>query len=127
MSRKKSYKGLREKINEYFDYCDKLNSGKTNLVKPYTLSGLLFYTSLSRSEFEKLSASAKYGKAIESARARIEAFIEEKSLTGGLSANASANSLKFNFGWGDKKETEKEAFDRSISITLSPEMKEMAK
>ena len=116
---------LEEKIDTYFGLCDDANNEKKNIIKPYTLSGLLSFTELSREEFEKLLTSKTYGEVIRKAKGQIEAFIEENMLTGELSCNASLNSLKYNFGWGEK-ERESEKSDRTITVTLSPEMNDLA-
>ena len=70
----------------------------------------------------------KYTKMLTAARARIEAFIEENALTGELSCNASLNSLKYHFGWGDKASEEKEAAaSRHITLSLTNGVAELAK
>ena len=118
---------LEEKIKCYFDYCDSINGeSQKAITKPYTLSGLLCFLGLSRSEFEAMSKKKRYSKIISFARAKIEAYIEENSLTGKLSCNASSNSLKYNFGWGEKQEREQQDTSKHITVTLSPDMKELA-
>ena len=92
------------------------------------MSGLLSYLSITREEFAKLLKTRKYSGTLNAALSKIEAYIEENSLTGGLSINASANSLKYNFGWGEHK-TEQKNDDcyRDILITLGDSAKEYAK
>lgn len=119
---------LEQRINDYFLYCDAVNDSKDEIVKPYTLSGLLCYIGMSRKEFDKISNIKRHEKIISRAKAKIEAFIEENALTGELSINAAANSLKYNFGWGEKADKdENDAKNKSITVTLSPEMCELAK
>lgn len=122
-TKKERLKCLEKRIDEYFCLCDDLNSADPKrIVKPYTLSGLMSYTGLSRGELQALSKSRKYSGVIADALSKIESFIEEKSLTGVLSCNASMNSLKYNFGWGEKEIDEDEGMRvRSINITLSGE------
>ena len=127
ISDRKRFEGIIDRINAYFDGCDESNTGKKDIVKPYTLSGLLSYCGISRSEFDALSQHKRYAKAVNFARGRIEAFIEENMLTGALSCNASLNSLKYNFGWGEKAQQDDEGAAKSITVTLSPEMRELAK
>lgn len=123
MERKKdAYKGLEERINAYFDYCDEVNGDGKKILKPYTLSGLLAYAGLTRQEFEKLALMKRHGRLLHGAKSKIEAFIEENALTGCLSANASANSLKYNFGWGEKQEKDEADASKHICVTLSPEI-----
>ena len=51
---KSKYSDLEEKIESYFAYCDDLNSTSDDIVKPYTLSGLLSFLCITREEFAKL-------------------------------------------------------------------------
>lgn len=125
---KGKYSDLENKIQSYFDYCDELNGAGNDIVKPYTLSGLLSFLSITREEFAGLLKMRKYSRVLNSALSKIEAYIEENSLTGGLSINASANSLKYNFGWGEHRTEQKtEDADRDIQITLADCAKEYAK
>ncbi len=119
-TKKELLNNLEERIDEYFAVCDSVNAEKKKTVKPYTLSGLMSYTGLSRGELQGLLKSKKYGRAVADAYSKIECFIEEKSLTGELSCNASMNSLKYNFGWGEKA-TEEDRTDsvKNINITLT--------
>lgn len=126
--RKDKFCDLQQKIQSYFDYCDELNGESDEIVKPYTFSGLLSHLSLTRDEFSRLLQMRKYSSVLHSAMAKIEAYIEENSLTGGLSINASANSLKYNFGWGERQTEHKtESICEDISINLCPEIKEYGK
>lgn len=126
-AKKARYDGLEDRINDYFLLCDGVNEEHADMVKPYTLSGLLCHIGISRQELEKLCASRKYGKVMQNAKTKIEAFIEENALTGELSCNASANSLKYNFGWGENKDKGEIGSPKHITVTLSPEMSELAR
>lgn len=116
---------LRKQIDDYFEACDAGNAcdGK-KISKPYTLSGLLFALGLSKAEFEKMLTKRGYAEVLCRAVARIEAFIEENALTGMLSANACCNSLKYNFGWGEKPTAE--SGEKSIKIILDGELVRLA-
>ena len=122
---------LEERIDAYFAACDTLNTpedGKKEekkVKKPYALSGLLLAIGLTRAEFEKLYASARYKPLLSRTLARIEAFTEENALAGTLSASAAANSLKYNFGWGSKALSE-EAPAAHIRLVLDEEMMRLA-
>jgi hypothetical protein len=127
-SQRKRFEGIIDRIGAYFEMCDEFNTGKKDIVKPYTMSGLLCFCGLSRKEFEELGKNKRYTRAINEAKAKIEAFIEENMLTGALSCNASLNSLKYNFDWGDKGAGDNsDGAGKSITVTLSPEMCELAK
>ena len=126
--RKNKFCDIETKIQSYFDYCDELNSTGNDIVKPYTLSGLLSFISVTRDEFARLLKMRKYQGILNAALAKIEAYIEENSLTGGLSINASANSLKYNFGWGEHKTEQKNEDEaRDILITIGDDAKDYAK
>ena len=122
---------LEKRIKEYFDECDSINmsgegSGDKKIRKPYTLSGLLCELGMTRGEFEKLGARPNFAKLYMSALSRIEAFTEEHALTGALSATAAANSLKFNFGWGETKHTGIDEAEKSIKIILDGDLVRLA-
>ncbi len=120
------YADLEAKVKSYFEDCDEKNSGQKSIIKPYTVSGLICHLGITRSEFERLSKNSKYSCLLD-AKMRIEAFIEENSLTGGLSCNASANSLKYNFGWGEKLIAEQTADAKSIVISLEADAQRLAR
>lgn len=127
MEKKKKYEDIEERVKDYFLMCDAVNDKNEELVKPYTLSGLLCYLGISRKELEKLCSSKKYSSVMQNAISRIEAFIEENALTGELSCNASMNSLKYNFGWGEHREKNEADTSRHITVALSSEMSELAR
>ena len=124
--KKSSLYDIERRICAYFDVCDTYNAEAKKTVKPYTLSGLLSFTGISRSEFFSMSDTRTRRKVFENAMARIEAFIEEKALTGELSCNASLNSLKYNFGWGERREGETEE-TKGYSVKLSKELSDIAR
>ena len=131
MSSLKKYKNLEKDIESYFNVCDGINASfpdSKKIPKPYTMSGLLYHTGLSKTEFEILSEKGKYSRLLLSAKARIEAYIEEKSLSGDLSSTASQTSLKYYFGWGEKdKEKDSTCSDgRCFTVTLCEEAKQFA-
>ena len=113
-------------INDYFLCCDSLNEdGGKKIVKPYTLSGLLCYMGITRSDFEKLTAKKKYSELFNRALAKIEAFTEEKALVGDLSASAAANTLKYNFGWNEARDKD-EGTSGILKIVLDGELMKLA-
>lgn len=123
---RKRYADLEEKVKSYFEDCDEKNSGQKSIIKPYTVSGLICHLGITRAEFERLSRTSNHSYLM-TAKMRIEAFIEENSLTGGLSCNASANSLKYNFGWGEKLIAEQSADAKSIVISLEADAQRLAR
>ncbi len=121
---------LKERIESYFDECDAVNSTDSKKVlKPYTMSGLLYHIGLTKAQFDVLSQNRKYRQLLQDASGRIRAFIEEKSLSGDLSVNASQASLKYYFGWGEKS-TDTDCDGRgetgTVTVLLSDEAKEIA-
>ena len=87
---------------------------------------MLCYLGVTRQEFAKLCKVKRHAAILSAAMSRIEAFTEENALCGVLSCNASLNSLKYNFGWGEKHEQDDEMCD-GITVTLSPEITALAK
>lgn len=119
--------GLEEKIEEYFGICDGVNlSNEKKIIKPYTMSGLLCHLGITKQEFDELLRKKQYAKVLRRASGRIEAYIEEKSLTGELSINASQGSLKYYFGWGAKEEVQTSGEGAVIKVLLSDETKRLA-
>ncbi len=113
-------------IDGYFDYCDAVNEGQKNIIKPYTLSGLLCHTGLTRESFCELLKVKRHKNVLSKALSRIEAYIEENMLTGALSCNASLNSLKYNFSWGEKQAEGEDDVQKNLCVTLSPELSALA-
>lgn len=101
----------------YFLACDRANGqcGKSPIVKPYTLAGLLYALDMTEEQFRAL-ANTRNGKSFVSrALLKIEAFIEENALSGRLSASAAANTMKYYF---DRNEKEKMCGNKNITVTL---------
>jgi len=121
------FDNIESDTKEYFDRCDELNTGQKDIVKPYTLSGLLCHLSITRSEFDRMLKSRAYAPILTKALAKIEAFIEENSLTGGLSVNAASNSLKYNFGWGEKQNRDEGEGPGKVIISLGEDAERIAK
>ncbi|MBR4979022.1 MAG: hypothetical protein IKX77_00530 [Clostridia bacterium] len=118
------FEAIKGGIDAYFAKCDGQNGDR--IRKPYTLSGLLCELNMTRAQFEKLYAKPKYMQTFTSALSKIEAFTEEYALTGALSASAAANSLKYNFGWGEQREKSASDEQKSIKIILDGELLRLA-
>ena len=119
---------LKKKIEEYFEECDRLNgSDRKKLVKPYTLSGMLYYIGLTKKEYEKLMCKKKFAEIFIQALAKIEVFIEEMALIGAISSSAAANTLKYSCGWLESK-AEKDAKEppKILKLVLDGELMKLA-
>lgn len=128
MERKYGVRKLKKSVENYFADCDEANSrSKKGIAKPYTMSGMLFHIGLSKKELKKLCEDEKCRAVIDDAERKIEAFTEEKALSGELSNNASQCSLKYHFGWGEKDEKAESSHLGLITVTLSDEAKELAR
>lgn len=117
----------RKLAREYFAECDAANSGgneKNQIVKPYTLTGLLCALELNREAFYQLEKTREGRRFVEYTLMKIEAFIEENALAGRLSASAAQNSLKYGFGWNEKEKQQDD--NKTITVSLSDEAKELA-
>lgn len=128
----KRYADLAYKTKKYFDECDAVNERarqenekKLFIPKPYTVSGLIYSLGITRREFETLITKPKFSFLLE-AKARIEAFIEENSLNGGLSGTASSSSLKHDFGWGRDMPDEDAGEIRHLEVRLSDDARRLA-
>ncbi len=127
MTTKEKFRRIAEEIDGYFAECDAVNEERGGLVKPYTLSGLLCYLGITREEYRKMLTVKKYAAVLNKAAMRIESYIEENVLTGELSVNAGANSLKYNFGWGEKTHPQPEPNSSSVTVCLGAEAQNFAK
>lgn len=107
---------IQQKIDEYFDWCDSqeriipTDKGIIVRVKPYTVSGLCVHLGITRETLRQYEDREDLSDTIKMAKARIENYIEEKSLIGDLNPTVCIFNLKNNFGWRDRQE-----IDQSIS------------
>jgi hypothetical protein len=122
----KSVEDIKNKINEYFDYCDnRLVHGYDNKnnqefayisPEPYTMSGLAYYLGIDRKTLLNYCNKDEFFPTIKSARDRVEMDIERRmndknTFTPGLIFNA-----KNNFDWKDKNETDITSGGKPIPI-----------
>lgn len=123
---KKGRELLAAEISGYFAMCDRenlLEERDKKTKRPYTLTGLLCWLDMSEGELAELEALSRYHRRIiGGAKRKIEAYIEENSLAGRLSATASINSLKEHFGWQTKGEGDG---DEAYSLELSDDIKRL--
>lgn len=134
----KSAAELQKKIDEYFASCwtykrdmfgnrivDKQDPKHSKATpsyvmircKPYTVTGLAVYLDTTREtlmDYEK-NRGGKFSDAIKKAKLAIYADTEEALFTKG-SATGAIFSLKNNYGWKDKKETDLTTKDQPISL-----------
>lgn len=88
---------MQQKINEYFEKCDKNN-------KPYTMSGLALALEMDRRSLLNYSKDDKFFPTIKKARNKVETYAEERLFY--PNATGVIFNLKNNFGWKDKQEFE---------------------
>lgn len=107
----KSVGEISEKIEEYFEKCEK---GK----KPLTVTGLALALGFqSRQALLNYQGRKEFSAAIIRAKSRVEQYTEER-LFDKEGANGAKFSLANNFdGWKDKKEVDAD-FNRKININL---------
>ena len=110
---------LSAKIEEYFNYCDKQtktyitkNGPPKTSYKPYTVIGLCNFLGICRETFSQYQKDRRFSDATRSAKSRCEAWLEEHAINGETQPLVSIFSLKNNYGWKDKTETE-------ITITVN--------
>ena len=128
MKDKEKWENLEKRMQNYFDYCDALNEQDSKkIVKPYTVSGMLCYIGITKEEAKRLSQKKKYEHIFSTAMARIESCLEENSLNGNLSSNASMNYLKYHFDWCEKQPQEENENMRSITVYMSGDVQGLAR
>ncbi len=101
----KSVEEVEEKINAYFEYCNKEN-------KPYTMSGLAYYLDVDRRTIVNYTKEEEFFPAIKRARDRVQMQLEENALLNKGNPTFTIFNLKNNFDWKDKIETNTENFEQ---------------
>ena len=84
-------------------------------TKPYTLSGLCLALGITKRQFKALRANKCFCDEVEMALLKIEAYIEENSISGEINGALATAILKENFGWGAKEENEEEKTEILLS------------
>lgn len=95
----KNVEELEEQIKKYVERCELKE-------KPMTMSGLACWLNISRQTLVNYSYKEDFFDTINTARLMIQADMEERALGGESNATVTIFSLKNNFGWVDKIETE---------------------
>lgn len=117
-----SVEELTKLIDEYFDYCDnrikQVYSKKRDEVieviepEPYTMSGLAYFLGMDRDTLLRYSKQKKFYGTVKAARNRVHMDVERRLMDGvGVGA---IFSLKNNFGWLDKTQSEHSGEQRLI-------------
>ena len=125
----KSEKELSEKITEYFNLCDttiikRLVNRKGDMIaeisKPYSITGLAYFLETNRQTLINYEDKDEFFDTIKNAKARIEANYEERALINDLNPVITIFTLKNNFDWRDKQETE---LSGGIEVTFHNSLK----
>jgi len=99
----KDYDEFQARVDDFFATCDKT-------ARPYTITGLAMHLGTSRMGLKNIVDRGDYDERfIESvlvAKQRCELWLEESLLSKGTNVIGAIFSLKNNFGWKDKTETE---------------------
>ncbi len=69
-------------------------------TRPYTISGLCLAVGITKREFANLKKDRCFAEAVEMALLKIEAYIEENSISGVINGTLALAILKEHFGWG---------------------------
>lgn len=95
---------LKKGIDDYFNYVDGYNKALKDgeKPKPYTMSGICVFLGIAKETFWEYAKKSGYADSIKEAKARVEACIEEGSLSGKWNTIGAIFNLKNNFGWVDK-------------------------
>lgn len=108
----KSAKELEEKINKYFDECDKKD-------EPYTITGLALALDVDRKTILNYQNKEQFFPTIKKAKLRIENYLEKHLITEN-SVTGIIFNLKNNYNWKDKQEIESK-----INLTYEDKLREM--
>ena len=91
-------------------------------TRPYTLSGLCLALGIPKRTFKSLRRDKKFAEAVEMALLKIEAYIEENSISGRINGTLALAILRENFGWGEKPE-----MPETVEVVVSEEAKRYEK
>ncbi len=110
----KSVEELEEKIQDYFNYCDENK-------KPYTITGLAVFLDTDRATLVRYQEKDQFCNTIKKAKAKIEANMEERALIGQSNHVFTMFSMKNNYGWSDKGEsdTNDDAIDNVQNVLVT--------
>ena len=106
-----SVEELEEQIQKYVERCGLKE-------KPLTMSGLACWLGINRATLVNYSYKEEFFDTINTARSMVQADMEERALGGHSNATMSIFSLKNNFGWVDKIETENTNNNTNKNIDL---------
>lgn len=96
----KTVEELDQKIEEYFNNCDKNN-------KPYSMTGLALALDTFRSVLLDYAEKDDYSYSIKKAKQRCENWVEENALLNKVNPTSAIFNLKNNYkGWKDKSEVD---------------------
>ena len=99
--RPKKYKEveiMQQKINKYFEECNKNN-------EPYTVTGLCLALDICRDTLLEYSKDKRFSDTIKKAKLKVENYLERHLITDSSTTGIIFN-LKNNFGWTDKQQLE---------------------
>lgn len=106
----KSVEELEEKIEKFYDWCEERE-------RPLTLSRLAVFLDVDRRTLVNYAEKDQYFPTIKKVRERIQADMEERAMVGASNATFSIFSLKNNYGWKDKIETENVNTNKNIDVS----------
>lgn len=89
---------MQQKINKYFEECDKDN-------EPYTVTGLCLALNICRDTLAEYAKKEEFSDTIKKAKLKVENYLERHLITDNSTTGIIFN-LKNNFGWTDKQQLE---------------------
>ena len=89
-------KTMQQKIDEYFNECDKNK-------EPYTITGLCIALDICRDTLSEYMKNDEFSDTIKKAKLKVENYLEKHLITDSSTTGIIFN-LKNNFGWKDKQE-----------------------
>lgn len=107
----KSNKELKQKVDQYFDQCSALRDLPT-------ITELAVYLGTSRETLREYKARPEFVDTVKEAMAKCEAALEKRALLGGLNATMAIFSLKNNYGWIDRVDTDLTSGGEKIGVDV---------
>ena len=111
----KSVEELQDKIDAYFEECDKND-------EPYTVSGLACWLETDRITLVRYQERDEFCNTIKNAKQKIETQFEKRALNGQYNPTISIFLMKNNFGYVDKTEQEVKVTEKTKAEKLSDEL-----
>lgn len=90
-------------------------------LEPPTVTGLCAWLGISRETWREYAGKEGYAEVVESARRRIETYLQTRMIEDGKSARGAIFSLQHNFGWKTRSEVSVDEPTRAAMVAAGPQ------